>query len=177
MKQKWKGKEIKIIVEIDFKLARMLYLLFAFSISAIEISSWIRWIYNTLINKISAEIEYMTLWSIKYLFIFNETSVEVFWGEYVTEPVHRSSVCCRSPPLVQLSVYSGTEKRGSGSVEQLQDLRNYSRISCLFVQVYLVPSKLEREDHDLWNNFRICRETSFWYQRLIAVLDKARCKI
>ena len=133
MKQKWKWREIKIKVEIDFILARMLYLLFAFSISAIEISSWIRWIYITLINKISAEIEYMTLWSIKYLFIFNETSVEVFWGEYVTEPVHRSSVCCRSPPSVQLSVCSGTEKRGSGSVEQFQDLWNISgSVVCLF---------------------------------------------
>ena len=48
----------------------------------------------------------------------------------------------------QLSVCLGTGKRGSGSVEQLQDLRNYSRISCLFGHVYLVPSKLEREDHD-----------------------------
>ena len=73
-----------------------------------------------------------------------------FWVEYVTKPVHRSSICCRSPPLVQLSVYSGTGKRGSRYVEQFQDLRNYLRISFLFVQV------LEREDHDLWNNFNIC---------------------
>ena len=67
----------------------------------------------------------------------------------VTKPVHRSSVCCRSPPSVQLSVCSGTGKRGSGSVEQFQDLWNYFRISCLFVQV------LKRENHDLWNNFNI----------------------
>ena len=94
----------------------------------------------------------------------------------VTKPVHRSSVCCRSPPSVQLSVCSGTEKRESRSVEQLQHLWNYFRISCLFVHVlrgsgsveqfqdlrnylrisFLFVQVLEREDHDLWNNFNIC---------------------
>ena len=82
----------------------------------------------------------------KYLF---------FGGDYVTKPVHRSSVCCRSPPLVQLSVYSGTEKKESGSVEQLQDLWNISgSVVCLF-------RYWQEGDHDLWNNLRICREKSF----------------
>ena len=53
----------------------------------------------------------MTLRSIKYLFFSMKYLSNFLGGEYATKPVHRSSICCRSPPSVQLSVCSGTGKK------------------------------------------------------------------